>query len=132
MRMILSAVVLALSATSVQASDWVSVAENKTEIYSIQKGSVQIAKNDNDVPVVVVLGRIHNQTNDNISFERWYVPLRDCVRGYGTIVAMDLEGRHKASIEYVDKGGTVGSHAAALMCDAAEIMVRENPERYSL
>lgn len=100
---------------------WILAATDSStgDRYSVFKGSGNITKNDNGVPVFAVRGRVVKKSGDTIP-QMWYVPLESCSAGTGPLVLMDFNGKYLAETTFAFGSGTVGSGIAELLCAAAE------------
>ena len=114
--MLLAATAIAAHAQTPPKFKWIVLAtsQDKTTVYSAANETIQIAKNDANIDVVLTLGKVtHNKQTE--MFE-WYVTIADCQRGFGTLRYLDTNGTWKFNVEYANDSHTLASDTAEQMC----------------
>ena len=122
---ILAATLIACASISVNAQEWIKVAEGNSITYSIQAGSVEIAKTRRGDTMVVGTGKASNATTNKHIGELWYVKAKDCVLGRGKLVTLDPSGEFKHENDFVNGLGTVASTIAEVLCSVAVSMSKQ-------
>ena len=111
---------LATSSALAQDQGWVLLSQTESLTYEGRAGSFErsLTSNTNE-PVGAIIVRVRNKSTNRIVFEKNYVTLSDCTRGYGKLVTTELNGRALYQTDFIVDGGTVASTLAATICSLA-------------
>lgn len=114
------------------ADEWVEITSAKNKTYSVKATSIQIGKNDSNVPVVISTGKINYLDTGKIEAYMWYVPLSHCNAKQGTMGITDVLGNYQAGVEFVFGLGTVGSQIAQTLCAVSETLGTQNKSKINI
>lgn len=107
---------LASAALTAQANDWVPLSETESNTWEGRAGTRVEGQTRNGTPVIKAAGRIFDRRLKTYEFVQWYVSINDCKQGFGKLVTLDMSGNFRFDNDYVDKGGSVASSLAAMLC----------------
>ena len=86
--------------------------------WEVKPGSLELSKTKGQVPIVVVVGRVSNQSSRQITLSKWYVSIKDCEREMGKVVTLNLDGQYRFENDFVFGGGNVATAMAESICGA--------------
>jgi hypothetical protein len=113
------ALLVALS-TATQANDWIDVAQSRGNVWSFKRQSGQFDRTTEGTPVYVALFQTRH-ADGSVSVERKYVPLQDCVDGYGTVVTINTgTGNVMYRNDFAIGGNSVASMIGTTICLGAK------------
>ncbi|WP_353180927.1 hypothetical protein [Salinisphaera sp. T5B8] len=114
------------------STGWITVATtDEGGAWEAQAGSLNLTKNRGDTLIAVVIGRVTQSGTNTVSLYKWYVPVKDCAAGNGTIVSLNISGEYEFENDFVLGGGNVASAIAAAICGAAK-QAAENAQKKSM
>jgi len=97
-------------ATAQTPQQWVTIAANSGTFYEAKVGSFEEADG-----LAGMLLRVRQPNGQNI-FERDWVLVEDCRRGYGSLGTSDIRGNLQYKTDWVNGGGTVATRIANVIC----------------
>ncbi len=121
------AILIACASISAYSQDWIKVAKGDSITYSIQSGSVEIAKTRGGDLMVVGTGKSSNSITNTHIGELWYVTAKHCALGRGKLVTLDPAGEFKYDNDFVSGLGTVASTIAETLCTVARSENKKTP-----
>lgn len=110
---------------------WVELATSVDSglVYSALRGSGELTKNDNGVPIYAVRGRVVSKNDNTTTPTMWYVTLESCTRGQGLLVIMNGSGKYLSNAKFAFGSGSVSAAIAELLCAAAEVETKPNSNK---
>ena len=96
--------------------DWIKFGETDASLFEGRAGSRIFSKTKSGKDISVASGRILTKKDRSIEFVKWYVSAEDCNLGFGKMITLDMQGNYKFENDFVEKGGTVASSLAAMLC----------------
>lgn len=114
----LALITLSFSAVAQNNNDspWISVSGNDTHKNEFRVGTYELSRTKNGEEVAVVVNRRTVFSTNRITMNKQYVRTRDCHRGFGKLVTLDLNGDFLYDNDYVNDGGTIASANAEFIC----------------
>jgi hypothetical protein len=100
---------IALTAMSAQAEEWIAVASASGAAWHVKAGSAKVFEHGF---TVVERQRINGRTSYVIAT----VTTKDCLKGYGTMMNFDLRNTPLAAHDFVLGGTTVADVLASAYC----------------
>lgn len=113
---IVAVTLVACTALTAQANDWIPLSETESNTWEGRAGTRVEAQTRNGTPVIKAAGRILDRRSQTYQFVQWYVSIDDCKQGFGKLVTLDMSGNFRFDNDYVEKGGSVASTLAAMLC----------------
>ena len=99
-----------------QDDQWIMVGRTDTMTWHVRSGSLTVTEMQGNVPVVMVDGRITVHETSRITLYKWYVPVSDCTRGMGQIIALNMDGQYRYKVDFVAGDGSAASGMAEYIC----------------
>jgi methylase of polypeptide subunit release factors len=121
-----------MSPAAAQDDDWITVGRTDKATWHVKPGSVALAEVQANLPVVMVVGRITVHATSRMTVYKWYVPVSDCERGMGQVVALTLSGEYRHKQDFVSGDGSAAAGLAQYICglrDEAKAFAGERRER---
>ncbi|MBK6593328.1 MAG: hypothetical protein IPG23_11590 [Burkholderiales bacterium] len=99
-------------------SDWVRVASSKSSggVWEGKPSSLEYSKTKAGVPIIVVVGRKSNTTNQEVSLHKWYVTADDCKSKKGKVITLKITGEFDYENDFAFGGDTVATSLAEFVC----------------
>lgn len=110
-------------AYAAEQKDWVKITSSDTCLYEAKTDSLKIARNDGGEVVATIITRQTCSNRSSIDLNISYVRQRDCSRGAGKLVTLDMSGRKLFDNDFVFSARTVASNIAETICMAADRLV---------
>lgn len=120
MKRIILAVLMLVGSTVALSEDWITLADNDSSRYDGRTGTATFGKTKSGTPIIVAQGRIFDKKTKAITFKKWYVSVNDCKAGYGKLVTLNMSNDFEYENDFVEKGGTMGSAVAEMLCFAVK------------
>ncbi|MBT9499484.1 MAG: hypothetical protein IV103_20195 [Zoogloea sp.] len=114
------------------SNQWVLLDQSDKNAIFVKKGSFEIPKNKEGIPVALVIVKKENKVTNTIDFSKWKISVSDCMDGYGKLNVTDMRDQVKASYDYVAKGGSVATVVGDLICEMAIILIRDYQKKEAL
>lgn len=105
-----------LSFSTLAAEDWIKIAETDDTLWEGRAGSRIPATTKSGKEISVASGRIFDRKEKRFDFVKWYVSVEDCYNGYGKLVTLNMQGEYRFENDFVEKGGSVASSLASMLC----------------
>ena len=103
-----------------QDDEWITVGRTDQMTWHVRSGSLTVTEMQGNVPVVMVVGRITVHETSRITLYKWYVPVSDCERGRGQIVALTIGGEYRYKKDFVYGDSAAASGLAQYLCNLYE------------
>lgn len=116
-------------ASAAGAEEWLDVASAKDMKFEARSGSFERSRTKGGKAVAAVLGRARDLKSTDITFEKWYVSEDDCIRGYGKLVTLTMNGEYKYETDYVAKGGNIASAIGDFVCGVLAYQVKARDDK---
>ncbi len=115
-RLVFALTLLGLVGAAGAQQTWIAVSDN----IAVRAGSFEMRRLvDSQAPLATVIVR-WKLKNNQFTFDRAGILISDCERGYGKLRAYDIDsGAYSDQFEYVNAGGSVGSHLGDALCGLA-------------
>lgn len=96
---------------------WFYITESDKSVYEGKNGTFEIVNTKGGKRVASLLTEIRGiNGNNKVSHYERYVPVTDCRKGYGTVVALGLDGAYVFESDWVADGSNVASGLADEIC----------------
>jgi len=95
---------------------WTNFSTADTYYTDFKDGSYEEKKNKAGDEIGVIILKTRWRNKDKIELEKVYVTKEDCLKGYGTVVVLDLSGKFKFEFEFAENAGTVSASIARVTC----------------
>ena len=96
--------------------NWNEVAASDAVTYSLKADSYQVGKSIGGAPAVAFIVRARNAKTNEITLNKKYVLVKDCVAGNGKLITTDLDGTFSWETPFAFGAGDVASTIALSIC----------------
>lgn len=95
---------------------WTEFASSSTHWLDYKNGSYETTKNKGGDKVGSVIIEWTTKVDKSVRSEKAYVTSKDCLKGYGEVVFLKLDGSYSRDASYVEDGSSMGSSVGDIVC----------------
>jgi hypothetical protein len=99
-----------------QDDEWITVGRTDKMTWHMKPGSLTFTEMQDNVPVVMVVGRTTEHATRRTTVYKWYIPVSDCERGMGELFVLNIGGESQSKHDFVYGSGSAASGLAEYIC----------------
>lgn len=108
------------SSSNTDNSVWMDIGKTDSISFQIRKGSFNLEETEANIPVASILGQLTVLKTNQTSFVKYYVPIKDCLKGFGSVYILSTDNKFLEKESFVNGGDNVSSLHADIICAILE------------